>query len=372
MADWRMLYGTLVGGGILGELPAMSSGYNASLNGAGRWQVTVPLESDPARLTLPLVGGGSVDLDPNINLINRETVSPAKTAVWFERDGVLQYGGILWTARADIGANTLELAGEGYHSYWRRRHLVNNTTYTAVDQHTIAKNLIDTAQAVPDGTIGVAVSTLTSGRTRDRTWRAYERKNLGEAIEQLADVDGGFDWRYDFAYNTGTPTGTLNFTYPATGRRTQHVFEVGTNCSMLSYEEDGTSICNYVDALGAGEGDDHLIATAANAPLIGPYPVLEDVISFTDVRDWWTLIDHANRRLARGAGPIRRVGLDTFPDVDPTLGSYIVGDQVTVRADHGWVQLDDWMRIVEMTVTISGGAEAINLSMAGLESFVGV
>ncbi|MFN0028413.1 MAG: hypothetical protein ACKV2O_14725 [Acidimicrobiales bacterium] len=330
----------------------------------------MPLDADPPRLTLPLVGGGHQDLATDLDLINEETLATAKTAVWFERDGVLLNAGILWTVRADIGANTLELAGEGPHSYWRRRNIRQNVTHTAVDQLTIAKSLIDTAQAVPNGTIGVVVSSVLSGYGRNRVWKAYERKNLGEALEQLGNLNYGFDWRYDTNYVGGIPTSTLQFTYPATGRVTAHVFEVGTNCSMLTYEEDGSAIANTVDALGAGEGDDALIVTVANAPMIGGgYPILEDVTSFGDVREFNALEDHARRRLARGAGPIRRVALDTFPDVEPTLGSYVIGDQVRVVADHGRVQLSDLMRIVEMTVTVSGGSEAINLSLAGIESF---
>lgn len=373
MSDWRLLYGPLDGTGtILGELPAVSMEYGETLGGAGRWSATIPLESNPPRLVLPSIGGGSTELSSDLDLITSETVATARTQVWFERDGVLLFPGILWTAKADIGANTLELAGEGPHSYFRRRLIRSTRSFTATDQLTIARTLIQEAQAAVNTNIGVAAETATSGVLRDRTWLGYERKWVGEALEQLSAVEGGFDWRYAADWIGGVPTATLRFTYPATGRRTAHVFEVGTNCSLLSYDEDGTTATNLVDALGAGDGDDSLISSAANAAMQGPYRILEAVVAFSDVRNVDTLTIHAQRRLARGAGPIRHVELETFPDADPALGAYIVGDQVTVKAERGWVQLDDWFRIVEMSVSAVGGEERIKLALAGLEIFTPV
>jgi len=372
MSDWRLLYGPLDGTGtILGELPSIAMSYGEALNGAGRWSATIPLDANPPRLVLPTVGGGaSTDIDTSsLDLVSPETLAVARTQVWFERDGVLLNAGILWTAKADIGGGTLELAGEGMHSYFRKRLIRSDRTYSSEDQLDIARDLVDQAQAALNTDVGVVTDTGSSGVLRDRSWLGRERKWVGEALEQLAAVEGGFDWRYAADWVGGVPTVTLRLSYPATGRRTAHVFEVGTNCSLLSYDEDGTTVANLVDAFGAGEGDDGLIATAANAALQGPYRILEDVVTFSDVRDDGTLTTHAQRRLTRGAGPIRHVELETFADTEPALGAYVVGDQVTVRCDYGWVQLDDWFRVVEMTVSVSGGEERIKLALAGLEVF---
>lgn len=373
MADWRLLYGPLdASGSILGELPVAAMQYQEVLNGVGRWTATCPLDTDPARLNIPGATGPSTPSSSDLGLIDNQTVAVARTRVWFERDGVLLFAGILWTSKADIAANSLELAGEGIGSYWHRRTINATTTFAAVEQLDIARQLIDTAQAAAHGDIGVDTGSGASGVQRDRTWLHYERKTVGEAVEQLAAVDGGFDWAYQTAWSGGAPTVALYTSFPAEGRRTEHVWEVGTNCALLTYSEDGTSVANVVHARGAGDGDDALLLTAQNAALQGPYPILEAVIAHNDVRETATLAAHARRRLTRGAGPLRHVTLDTYPDTVPTLGSYIVGDQVTVRADHGWVQLDDWMRIVDMTVSVEGGAETIRLALAGLEVFTPV
>ena len=369
MADWRVLHTELVGGAILGELPVTAASYGVALNSAGRFQCTLPLEADPARLRLPFYAGGSTDLDADVDLVTMANLTPGTTAVWFERDGVLLFGGIVWAVSADSEGNTLTVAGEGPQSYLRRRAIRSTLTYTGVDQLDIARALIDHAQSVANGTIGLTYDTTDSGVTRDRTYLAYERKNLGEAIEQLAAVDGGFDWRWDHNYVGGIPTWSMGFTYPATGRDTQHVFEVGTNCSIGNYETDGSTIANLVDVFGAGTAAETLIATVQNTALQGPYPILETTESHSDVLVLATLELYGRRRLSRGAGPTRRAQLTTFAGTDPTLGSYICGDRVRVKVDHGWLQLDEVMRITEFGVSFAGGAETVSLALAGAEVF---
>lgn len=369
MADWRVLHTELVGGAILGELPVIAASYGVALNAAGRFQCTLPLEADPARLRLPVYAGGSSDLDADVDLVTMANLTPGTTAVWFERDGVLLFGGIVWAVSADIAGNTMTVTGEGPHSYLRRRAIRSTLTYTTTDQLDIARGLIDHAQGTTNGTIGITYDTADSGVTRDRTYNAYERKNLGEAIEQLAAVEDGFDWRYDHNYVADVPTWSMGFTYPATGRSTLHVFEVGTNCALTSYDEDGTTITNLVDVFGAGTAAETLTATIHNTAMQGPYPILEATETHSDILVLDTLELHARRRLARGAGPTRRVQLNTFADTDPTLGSYICGDRVRVRADHGWLQLDETMRIVEIGVSVVGGAGTVSLSLAGAEVF---
>lgn len=369
MADWRVLHAELVGGAILGELPVTAAQFGVALNAAGRFQATLPLEADPARLRLPVYAGGSTDIDADVNLVTMANLTPGTTAVWFERDGVLLHGGIVWAVSADVDGNTLTVAGEGPHSYLRRRAIRSTLTYTGVDQLDIVRGLIDHAQSVTNGTIGITYDTTDSGVTRDRTYQAWERKNVGEAIEQLAAVDGGFDWRYDHNWVGGVPTWSAGFTYPATGRTTEHVFEVGTNCTITNYEEDGSAIANLVDVFGAGTAAETLTATVQNTALQGPYPILEATETHSDVLVLATLELHGRRRLSRGAGPTRRVQLNTFADTDPVLGSYICGDRVRVRADHGWLQLDETMRITEIGVTVTGGAETVSLALAGAEVF---
>lgn len=363
-ADWKLLYASLLDPStVLGELPAEAFSYTEVLNGDGSWSATMPLvTTTPTRLTNEVTAPQLTETD----------ILEGGTAVYFERDGVVLWGGIVWATNAQVETNTMTLSGAGFFSYFRHRFMRVTTTYTAQDQLVIARDLIDDAQAVANGSIGVLTSeTFTSGVTRDRTYQGFERKNVAEALEQLSQVTNGFDFRFhSFRDGSGTITTEFRTTYPATGRRTEYVFELGVNIQLLSYRASGGNLTNTVDAIGAGDGDDLLIQTAQDPTGLASRPLLESVASHPEVSVSNTLLEHAKRAIVRGSAPVREVNVRVFPDEIPTLGSYIIGDQVYVKGSYGFIELGSWYRITSMAVSVStDGAEEVSLTLVPLEVF---
>jgi hypothetical protein len=121
----------------------------------------------------------------------------------------------------------------------------------------------------PGADIGVAGGSELSGVLRDRTYQAYEVKQIGEAVEQLAAVDGGFDFAIDVTPSFGK---VLTLSYPRRGRiagTTGIVFESGKN--LLGYTEDvdaGRQATIYT-AIGAGDGADMLSGGGGDDTLDG-------------------------------------------------------------------------------------------------------
>lgn len=352
-AAYRYLLADVLTNSLLAELPFESASYSHVLNAPGAFSGTLGLKQ-PASLQNVLA----------------TSLNYGKVALYVERDGVIVWGGMLWGDAPDFDAGTLEIRGEGWHSYFRRRVLRARKVYVQQDQTTqIAKDLIDYAQGVAGGNVGVVTAdALATGVLRDRTYEAYERKSIGEAIEQLAAVDGGFDFRYDSAYS-GVNIATRFLTqFPNTGRNTSLVFE--GQLSSMKVTRDGTSLATNVDAMGAGEGNLRLIATVSDPSLIGVYPVLDDVVSNTDVSILATLDGYARQRLTRGKAPIVIPSIDVDPSADPVLGSYISGDIVTVRGGYGLVTVDGRFRITGYSVKVDdSGGEVASLTFAGLEAF---
>lgn len=354
MPEYRYLVGdlnpTAPSNGLRDEIPFDTVRFSHVLNRPGGFSATLPLRHAKA---------------------TRTNLDPGKTAVHIERDGVLVWSGILWTARANVEGAALDLGGEGWWSYFRRRLIRTTKTFTAADQFLIARTLINDAQAVGGGNVGIAVGTETSGVTRDRTYYHYERKNVGEAVEQLAGVDNGFDFAVDVAYVSGVITKTFRLHFPRRGRTTAIVLDLGTNIEGISQEVDATRQANQIDALGAGEGDAMLIATAADTSQLANYPLLEDVIALKDVSVVGTLQGHAALETAARVKPVMRMPTllahQASPDVG--LGSFITGDIVTVRGSDGYLSVDEAMRIMEYSVSIdTDGREAVSLGMAQLEA----
>ncbi len=354
MAEYRYVYADLKTGALLGELPATNFSFTRTLNSAGSFRASL-------KLTDATIPGSSL--------------APGRTLVYVLRDEVAQFGGILWTATARVEENTLELAGEGFHSIMKYRLLGVTKTYTAAGGWTgptIAKDLIDYTQAKTAGSLGILTSRVVAdGPGRDRTYYDYERKNIAEAIEQLAAVASGFDFDYVTEYSGGLFKTYFQTSTETLGRPTDYVFEVGTNVNALQVNVDATNIATRVDAIGAGEGSTKLIQIATNTTTQETYPRMEVPVSYTDVRVASTLLDHATRRLARGTGPIVMPTLQMLPSALPTLGSYTVGDQVLALGSIGWLDLDGVFRITQQEVTVTDtGAETIRLSLAPLEVFV--
>lgn len=369
MADYRLLYADLLSSTVLGELPATDVSATETLNAAGRLSATVPL------------------LPPSPGLYTTQEIAVAKTRLYFERNGVIIWGGILWGADADLSAQTLSLTAEGFHSLFKRKRRLTvwpnprplpGVPVAAVEQITLVYQLVTAAQYGTGGDLGVLTGSGsgTTGVTRVLDIPPYDKATtFGNAIDDLADAGNGFDYRYISARDpsTGDIEVTFQAYYPKEGLHTQHVFEVGTNCAVLNYSEDGTVIVNSMYLLGVGQGVDRLWDAGDNLALIeAGYPVLSEEADYPEITDYNELRQKRLLRLSRGAGPMRRIRLQTFPDAEPPLGSYAVGNQVRVIASMGWVDVDDTFRIVEMTIDAADGGESITLDLVGLESFIAV
>lgn len=344
---------------IQGELPVDAFSWDVILNAPGAATFMVPLEHSTS---IPFLTGqleASAHPDPDIG--------PARTALFVERNGDLVWGGVLWARRYDFAAGTVELNAEGWWSYIRRRHIRVDRTYVGWDQADLARDLVHLSNtSYSDGAyIGITVDTAgpDTGVTRDRTYYGFERKNIAEAVEQLAAVEDGFDWAVTTTWGPGgAPLVRFGITYPAGGRMTDVVLELGTNVATLDVEEDATSMANVIDALGSGEGVDRLIWPHSEGDSRGDYPRLEAAPVWADVVYITTLAGHAADELARRRRPLLSCRATLHSGADPGIGSFEVGDTVRVKAGR-WVDAD--FRVVGLEAQVDeNGDEEVSLDLA--------
>lgn len=333
------------------EIPFSNCNYNHTLNGAGEFSASVPIGHPKT---------------------NRFNLDAGRTAVFIERDNTLVWGGSLEGVRKQ--GSSLQLSGKGFwHRLAQRRRIRTTKTYTGSDQFFIAQDLLNYAQSVADGNLGVIVGSNTCGVARDRAYPGYERKPIGEAIEQLAAVSNGFDFAVD-VYYAGTPQApTMAFTssYPQRGRITELVFEQGKNLETFGYTIDATRQARTVDNLGAGDGVTMLIETATDTTMAGLYPQADDVISNKDVIVSGTLLAQAEAALAQELTPVFLPTATIQSTLDAPVGSWITGDHVTLRADDDYVAVNDYFRIMAWSANVDqDGTETITLEYAPVELFV--
>jgi hypothetical protein len=367
---------------ILAELPLASVTYSFELNGIGKLSGTIPYNSE----TLPL--------DP-------ETAStPARTAVYVDRDGVLVWGGIIWTRQDATGGKQIQAAE--FLSYYQHRYvketlstdtsLLINPAYVDAggqrlyaDQRFLVWSLLRYANDQPGGNIGVDISALAAaadGITRDVTYFGYERPEIYKSIADLAAVDDGFDFAIEVGWtavaNNNPPTRyrRARSWYPRRGRSADDsglVFSKGGGAgSILSYDwpEDGTSMVTEMSGLGAGTGEAKIVKTAVDQDLIDSgWPLLEGVASYDGVTDEDQVQGLTNADLDAASGSQVQPTFEVSADTDPAFGSYSVGDEALFVIDpeaQSPSGREGVLRIVSIENTSVNGPERIKLTCVGV------
>jgi hypothetical protein len=365
MAVWRFDAHDLRTNAKLAELPLADVEFSDTLNGAGDFSAKLPLSGD---------GATSATTSASIAALLTSSSIPERTALYMYRGGTLRGGGIIWSRRRAKG-RPAEIQGAGFWSYFRTQHLRTTQTFAAQDQLAIARSLVTVAQAVTGSDIGVVTGSETSGVLRDRTYNSWELKQIGEAVEQLAAVDNGFDFAIDLSDG---PTKTLTLSYPRRGRiagSTGVVFVDGKN--LLDYEvvEDGTRSARLFTAVGAGDGLDMLLSTQARTDLIDAgYPATSATKAYKDVTVQATLDAHAIAEVnARANTPTFWTVTVDPDDPDGGIGTWIVGDDalLDIPDDDNFPRQSDgssgyraYHRIVASKIQIpAAGKETVTLTL---------
>jgi hypothetical protein len=362
-ASYTYLVADLRTGAILDELPLMGVSFDKRLNDTGSLRAQLRVDDPGIRVREP-----------------RLLTEPGRTAVYVDRDGHLLWGGIVWTSRYSAANATLEIGAADFLSYFEHRRVlaypVNPTgsvDFTGVDQLTIAAHLLQLAQSHPGGDLGIQVrGTAASGVNRTVGYAAGELKPVADALRDLANADGGFDFAVDVEYGQdGRPVRFIHFGYPRLGQPgTPHVWEYGANLIDFAWPRDAAAMATRMFAQGTSDGDTPLVAYAEDsAAHAAGWPLLEDAASQLDTKDADLVGAHARGELAARHSPIVLPELTVRADLDPVVGAYAVGDDIRLVIDDPFFagdQVDVTMRLLSFEVTPGNDAdlEQVTLTVA--------
>lgn len=374
MADYRCIAADIRTGARITEIPLTGLTFSNRLNDVGQ-------------------ASGKLALPPPNNATNRalaatlnDAVDEARRMLIIERDGVPVWVGPIWVAGYNDGDQSRDVRASDFGSYWRRRLIAYNQTFTTQNPTVIAQTLLTTAQAAQGGNVNVTttrdIDAAYTEPTVTVTMDRYELRTVGEAIEELAKADTGFEYDYEYSWNftTGTVNVGMVMSYPRRGRRfneSGHVFELGRNVTEFTWPSDGTRVANRVFATGNGEGDAMLISSATDTYQILPgasggpgYPLLEEVTASKRTRgsDGQSQLNAITAaRIKAVATPVVLPEMTVRADLDPVFGSYITGDACRViippnlspRFPDGF---DQYRRIVGWNVRVDDeGTESVAL-----------
>lgn len=366
---------------LIAELPLASVSYSTELNGIGTLTATIPYSDD----TLPL--------DPD----NAST--PARTALYVDRDGVIVWGGIVWTRRLVTAGKEIQAAE--FASYYQHRYikttlstdpsLITDTDLVPdgqrlyADQKYLVWSLLRYAHTQPGGDIGIETAALTGtahGVTRSMTYQASERPEIFRSIIELGAADDG----YDFGIEVGW-TPMANNQPPRRYRRAQAWFprrgrtatesglvfvKGGPESSILSYDwpENGAAMATEMSVLGEGSGDVKPAVVVQDADrLASGWPLLEAVASYDGVTDLVQLQGLADAELTGRSAAQTKPTFSVSADADPRFGSYQVGDEALFVIEPEPLMAagrEGVLRIISIENTAAAGPETVRLTCAGV------
>jgi hypothetical protein len=340
-------------GRLVSTLPMVGVSLSDVLSGAASGSGTVPLSAQVIRR------------DPFSATVTRRSIC------WAERqiidDGqvtgsTVPWAGIVMKRTRQYAGRAMKLDMVTLPAYLQRR-LLTDHTWSQTDKFTIARQLVadaatqPTAGAYTTGSPHLAPLLTTtgpaSGVLADRTYLASDLKPALEAVTELGNSGTGFDWHLTpYAATPGDLSSfawRLDLGYPRLGRTQPAELRWSTDradrrqrwgfVEDLTIVEDGSAVDNRTTALGAGTGPDQIRATVngadvGNDELGSGYVLYEGSLgsSTQDDRTMDTVRGKALGGLAAGfASEVQVSGIKVRGDLHPTLDSYTLGDDLTIR-----------------------------------------
>ncbi|MDJ0337477.1 hypothetical protein [Cryobacterium sp. PH31-O1] len=357
------------------NLPVLSGPWSVRLGAADSLDVTVDY-NDPDTLALCL----------------RNAATPGKAYLAVvEHDAfgqkTIMASGPIWTSTYDRDKRTLTLGAKGWGSYWDHRIIlpllaqtISLTSWTITDPAdntktipnpdlatkieglalgTIAKRLVQQAQLWTSGSLPYVFKADELNTTRlpdgtfesTRTYIGADFKPVGEALDQLSEVEGGPEMRHTARFTTdGTGIEVLF----QTGTTTQPLISSTAVLSWdltapesagygLTIDEDASDLGSLSWATGGRSADTVLVSRAYDPTLVDlGFPLMEITdSSHSSVSVQSTLDSYAAANVAGGRRPAEVWAFNTkaYPigsdgtSAGHSIDEYTVGDFATLHLD---------------------------------------
>lgn len=319
-----------------------------------------------------------------------DLTTPGRRAIYALRDGRPQWGGIIWTSSYDEQSHQVQIGAADWWSYFDHRLILPVltgwtvrsdgtqyqtdpykisalvTSYSGVEQNTLARNLITLAQSHTGGDIGVTGDTSSSGIFRDRTYLGSALKSVGSALTDLASVIDGPDMMFDVGdlNNQGRPTRLFRCGTPRLGQAgAPHVWQHGGNIIGLKWSRQAAGMTTRHLASGKGiELGMPVAVTEDPTRYTSGWPLLEstsghdvEVTPTSPYAGFSTLQGHSDGDLQNGRSPIALPTLVVNTTVSPTIGEFGPGDdgRLVLPAGHEYLRggYDGPVRVAQIAFT---------------------
>ena len=304
-----------------------------------------------ASLSVPIPLGGPGSLP--ISLVERST-DPARTLLVAVVNDVPSWAGIPLPSEGGTGP-TLQLGVVSAEGYLLHRYVRDHTWTQQDEASVIAAGLLADAGTIPGLGSGIAmtVDAPSTGRRRDREYKASDHKTVYDALVELMGVIDGPEWTIDvdWAENGADPHRSVTLVArvrPRIGRPATtptSVFQISAGSAFgsrsasdatysLLVDRSGDRYANVVQAYSSGEGDDQPVSDLAvdQDQLDLGVPTWERHFQpSSNIINVATLDEHAQAELARIRDGARVLSIEARHNAYPRMGvDWQLGD------DIGW------------------------------------
>lgn len=322
---------------------------------------------------------------------------------WPSRDGV-PFGAFWWMSGPTVGLDSTvqQVQAARFDAVFKDRRVVRDLVFTNQDQLDVARDLFregaglgttftapplapdvswSPAAAIPWLRLGAQTSTTVISRTQvvngqdDDGFRAKARKPILDCVKALAD-NAGFEFvpRYGVDPTTGDLFARIDFGAPMVGTPAWNADRIvleypGGNIVGGSYAWDAANTITRDDVVGGEAAGAVVVGSATSTAMhAAGYPLRMSARSENSITDQTDLTGKATAGLARRARIMDGYSLVLDGSTDPVLGSYGIGDHVTIRVRRGnRTTIDERIvRIVGWTIKVddSGLSETVVPTLA--------
>lgn len=367
---WRVFAYDLNTNARICEIPASGLSFDSRLNDAGSIAFDIKLD------------------DPKVakRVANLVAYEGNPYAVYVDRNGVLVWGGIAWTAVYTRSTGKMSVSGKEFISYFDQRLAAaeyDEINYPAgIDPaHLMALALTDsqnTATEGPGASIGLSVVYTASGMPMivpgyPLTQQTMVSQILNDVTAMLVPGAGGADLQVVVAYDgSGNPARTAYTRSPRSGRvagSTGLMFDL-SKAIEFTWPMDASQSGNYLTATGAGNGDatPQITVQAPGVVLggLGQPPRLDKVES-TSAQTQDVVQAMANGLAQQYGKPITTPVVKIATGGNTPLGSWIIGDDARLYMPPGDARfpngLSQFWRIVQQSVAVpDAGLSTVELT----------
>lgn len=273
-------------------------------------------------------------------------VSLRRYEVYIKRDDTVVWAGEQVSRDAELIANSpnfVTIRSFDFLEVLNSRFTASSVIYRDSDAGSIAWDLINTSQSQTNGDYGFTEGFINLTVNRDRK---YYNQNILEAIINLSNVIGGFDFEItdDKVFNVYDHKGIT---------KNAIVFEWGNNIERVKIDENFTKIINRSIILGEGFETSQTRIERNDLTTQAIYSLREDILSETTVSEQETLEDKGDAVLRKYKQRLMKVNFSQLPTTQPQFGSWTLGDTVRIKINAGFYDIENFFRIYGWEINLS-------------------